>query len=55
MHTEAPKIQVKCGVDNCQFWHESHCDAPALEVNPMNGRAGSSDDTCCTTFRPGMR
>lgn len=55
MHSEdeAPKIQVKCSVNNCQYWHNNHCDANALEVNPMNiDDAQTSDDTCCTTFKP---
>jgi len=52
MHVEAPRMPVKCGVDTCYYWHEGHCDASALEVNAMQQNAQTSDDTCCTTFRP---
>ncbi|MBA1336597.1 MAG: hypothetical protein HPY66_3032 [Firmicutes bacterium] len=47
----APKMQVKCGVDNCHYWHNHYCTASALEVNAMgDGHADTSDGTCCTTF-----
>jgi len=52
MHTDAPKMQVKCSVDSCFYWHENHCDANALEVNQMSNQASTSDETCCTTFKP---
>ncbi|MCH3963791.1 MAG: DUF1540 domain-containing protein [Clostridium sp.] len=50
---DAPKMQVKCGVDSCHYWKNSHCNANDLEVNAMHGKnANTSDDTCCTTFKP---
>ncbi|MCL5047164.1 MAG: DUF1540 domain-containing protein [Actinobacteria bacterium] len=49
----APKMQVKCGVDNCHYWEDQHCTASALEITPQgDGKARSSDGTSCTTFRP---
>ena len=49
----APKMQVRCGVNNCHFWKNNYCTANALEVNTMgDGYAETSDGTCCTTFRP---
>lgn len=49
----APSMPVKCGVDSCHYWDSSYCTAKALEVNPMGGKnARTSDDTCCTTFKP---
>lgn len=48
----APKMQVKCGVDNCHYWKGHYCTASALEVNAMgDGYARTSDGTCCTTFK----
>ncbi|MFT8316193.1 MAG: DUF1540 domain-containing protein [Clostridium sp.] len=51
----APKMEVKCGVDSCNYWKNNVCNASALEVNPMSGKnePHTSDDTCCTTFKPG--
>jgi hypothetical protein len=49
---DAPKMQVKCGVDSCHYWKSNYCTASALEVNTMVSDAHTSDDTCCTTFRP---
>ena len=45
------RLQVKCSVTNCQY-NEGHlCHANNIEVNAMgDGRAKSSDGTCCTTF-----
>lgn len=48
----APTMQVKCGVDTCHYWDSNFCTADGLEVNPMNSEARTSDDTCCTTFKP---
>lgn len=49
---DAPKIQVKCSVNNCQYWKDQHCEASAVEVNTMgDGIAHTSDGTCCTTFK----
>ncbi len=48
---EAPNIKVKCSVDNCQYNRNKMCYAKSLEVNAMgDGRAKTSDGTCCTTF-----
>ena len=50
----APQIPVKCSVDTCHYWEQNYCTADALEVNSMfDSEAETSDDTCCTTFRPG--
>lgn len=48
---DAPRMQVKCGVDTCRYYQNHMCYANALEVNPMgDGKAVTSDGTCCTTF-----
>jgi hypothetical protein len=48
----APKLEVKCGVDNCHYWKSQACHADNLEVNPLgDGKAHTSDGTCCTTFK----
>lgn len=47
----APKIPVKCSVENCTYNQEKACFANRLEVNTMGDRfAKTSDGTCCTTF-----
>ncbi|MDP4092353.1 MAG: DUF1540 domain-containing protein [Bacillota bacterium] len=45
-------MPVKCSVTNCTY-NDSHlCHADTLEVNSLTGnKAGTSDDTCCTTFK----
>lgn len=49
---EAPKMQVKCGVENCHYNTNRVCHADALEVNSMgDGIAQTSDGTACTTFK----
>lgn len=49
----SPKMEVKCGVDCCDYWKDNCCNASSLEVNPMQGKnPHSSDDTRCTTFKP---
>jgi hypothetical protein len=49
----APRMQVKCGVNNCHYWQNNLCYADALEINPQGGgKANTSDGTCCTTFKP---
>lgn len=49
----APAMPVKCSVNSCHYWDSNYCSAKALEVNPMAGKsARTSDDTCCTTFKP---
>jgi len=51
---DAPRIQVRCGVDTCHYWKSDFCHADKLEVNPQgDGEARTSDGTCCTTFRMG--
>ena len=50
---EAPKMQVKCSVENCHYNKQHMCHADCLEVNAMSGgtnQAESSDSTCCKTF-----
>lgn len=48
----APKMEVKCGVDTCMYWKSNYCHAHNLEVNALgDGKANSSDGTCCTTFK----
>lgn len=48
---ESPKVQVKCSVDNCHFNKNQMCYAQNLEVNALgDGKAYTSDGTCCTTF-----
>jgi hypothetical protein len=49
---DAPKMEVKCGVDTCSYWKSNMCYANKLEVNPMRNDAKTSSDTCCTTFKP---
>lgn len=50
---DSHKMQVKCGVDCCNYWNDNCCHANVLEVNPMKGKKpNTSDDTCCTTFKP---
>jgi len=45
-------MQVKCGVDNCNYNKSSMCHANNLEVNAMgDGKAETSDGTSCTTFK----
>ncbi len=50
---DAPQMQVKCGVDTCHYWKSNYCFANGLEVNSHgDGKARTSDGTCCTTFKP---
>jgi hypothetical protein len=47
-----PTMQVKCGVTNCHYNKDKMCHASSIEVNPQgDGRAQTSDGTCCTTFK----
>lgn len=47
----APKIQVRCSVENCKFNEQKMCYASSLEVNATGDRnANSSEGTCCETF-----
>jgi hypothetical protein len=47
----APKMQVKCSVENCKHNLGRMCHAGDLEVNAMGDQhAQTSDGTCCTTF-----
>lgn len=51
---DAPKMEVKCSVENCQYNNHHMCYADKLEVNAMgDGKAKTSDGTCCTTFQDG--
>lgn len=48
---DAPKMKVKCGVENCSYNVSRMCHADELEVNTVGeNKAYSSDGTCCTTF-----
>lgn len=45
-------MSVTCSVDNCHYNKSNKCHANALEVNTMgDGKAETSDGTCCTTFK----
>lgn len=51
---EAPKMKVKCGVENCHYNDQHMCHADSLEVNAMGigtNKAETSDATCCSTFK----
>ena len=49
---KSPEMQVKCSVDNCQYFKDQTCHADALEVNAMGeDKAQTSDETCCNTFK----
>jgi hypothetical protein len=49
---DSPKMSVKCSVDNCNYNKNNMCYAKELEVNTMgDGKAQTSDGTCCTTFK----
>jgi hypothetical protein len=51
---EAPKMQVKCGVENCHYNKSKMCHADDLVVNAMgDGKAETSDGTSCITFKNG--
>ena len=46
-----PVMYVKCSVDNCHYNKSQMCHANNLEVNTStNGKATTSDNTCCSTF-----
>jgi hypothetical protein len=48
----APKMQVKCGVENCHYNNSRMCHAENLEVNAMGDKkAETSDGTACSTFK----
>ncbi len=48
---DAPKMKVKCSVDNCRYNKEHLCFAHGLEVSAMgSNKADTSDGTCCETF-----
>lgn len=49
---DAPKMQVKCSVENCHFNKQNMCHADNLKVDAMGDKkAHTSDGTCCTTFK----
>lgn len=51
-YNDAPRIQVKCRVENCHYNNSSMCHADNLEVNAMgDGKAETVDGTCCSTFK----
>ena len=48
---DAPKMKVKCSVENCHYNKQHLCFADSLEVNASHGKnAQNSEGTCCTTF-----
>ena len=48
---DAPKMPVKCSVENCSYNKSHTCHADKIEVNAMgDGKAKTSDGTCCSTF-----
>ena len=50
-YDEIPVMYVKCSVDNCHYNKSQMCHANNLEVNAMgDGKAKTSDGTCCSTF-----
>ncbi len=53
---DSPRMQVKCSVENCHYNKSRMCHAENLEVNAMgDGKAETSDGTCCTTFKNGNK
>ncbi len=53
-NSNAPKMEVKCGVDNCQYNKSYLCHADSIEVNTLgDGKAQTSDGTSCITFKNG--
>lgn len=47
----SPRIEVRCGVENCSYNKSSICHAKELEVKAMGDKkAYTSDGTCCCTF-----
>jgi len=52
---ESPRMQVKCGVENCHYNKDRMFHARALDINPVgDGKARTSDGTCCSTFINGQ-
>ena len=48
---EAPKMHVKCDIENCKNNMGGMCHAGDLEVGAMGDlNAETSDGTCCRTF-----
>lgn len=48
---DAPKMQVKCSVENCYYNQQHMCHADSLEVDAENSsQAETSESTCCSTF-----
>ncbi len=48
---DAPRMKVKCSVENCHYNKQHLCFADGLEVNGKHGTtAQTSDDTICKTF-----
>ncbi|MFW6269571.1 MAG: DUF1540 domain-containing protein [Bacillota bacterium] len=58
--------EVKCSVDNCEYWSNEKCTAEQIEVAPnavtagkmdieagsINQNSDNSAETKCVTFRP---
>ena len=49
---DAPRMQVKCSVENCHYNKSKMCHAEDLEVDAMgSSEAQTSDGTSCCTFK----
>lgn len=48
---DSPKMQVKCGVENCGYNKNHMCYANSIEIDTLGDRkADSKDSTRCATF-----
>jgi hypothetical protein len=48
----APKMQVKCNVENCYYNQSKMCHANSLEVDATGDKkVKTPDGTCCSTFK----
>jgi len=44
---------IKCSVEECQYWDNMNCAAGAIEVRSNGDRkVNTSEGTKCHTFRP---
>ncbi|MCG0277039.1 MAG: DUF1540 domain-containing protein [Thermanaeromonas sp.] len=44
---------IKCGVEECQYWDNMICTADSIEVRSSGDRrVRTSEDTACHSFRP---
>jgi len=48
---DSPRLEVECGVWNCQYNKNNMCYANTIKVNSMGDDiAETTDGTCCSTF-----